>query len=224
MPYIAQWTLADGNPNLVAQVADGHWIVQPDGTIRNLDIGYDRLVALGDMSKWAQYEVTAELTIHSTDPDGSAVGIVAGFTGATGDNHGVPTVDQPRSGHPFTAAFTYANGRGTPARAEIYANTDRHPEQTLVTDATGTQLLSGVTYMFDAKVTNDTTTPDTAASGAATNDKTGSSLLQFKIWPRGSAEPTGWLLETHGDLNRGAVAILSNGADLGIGPVAVTPI
>jgi regulation of enolase protein 1 (concanavalin A-like superfamily) len=224
LPYVAQWTTADGNPNRVAQVADGHWVVQPDGTIRNVDIGYDRLVAMGDANTWGQYQVTAELTVNAMDPDGSAVGVIAGFTGATSDIHGVPSADQPRSGHPYTAAFTYANGRGTPARAEINANTDRHPEQTLATDTTGTTLLPGVAYMFEIRVTNDTTTSDTSANGVATNDKTGSSLLQFKIWPRGRAEPAGWLLQAHGDLNRGSVAILGHRADLSVGPVSITPV
>jgi regulation of enolase protein 1 (concanavalin A-like superfamily) len=221
LPYVAQWAAADGNPNRVAQVADGQWVVQPDGTIRNTDIGYDRLVTLGDAATWTQYEVTAELTVNSMDPDGSAVGVVAGFTGAAGDNHGVPTADQPRSGHPYTAAFTYANGRGTPARAEIYANSAAHPEQLLTADTTGTTLRAGVAYVFEVRVTNDTTTSDRSATGAATNDTRGSSLLQFKVWPRGTAEPSAWLLQAHGDLNRGSIAILSHRADLSVGTVSV---
>jgi regulation of enolase protein 1 (concanavalin A-like superfamily) len=214
LPYIAQWSAAGGDPNRVAQVADGHWVVQPDGTLRNVDIGYDRLVALGDANTWSQYQVTAALTVNAMDPDGSGVGIVAGFTGATDDIHGVPSLDQPRSGHPFTAAFIYANDRGQPTRPEIYANTNAHPEQALAIDNTGTHLTPGVAYMFEIRVTNE----------PATKIKKGDSLLQFKIWPRGTAEPTAWLLQTHGDPNRGAIAIVAHRADLSVGTVAITPI
>ncbi len=37
LPYTANWSQAGGNINSVAQVADGHWVIQPDGTIHNSD-------------------------------------------------------------------------------------------------------------------------------------------------------------------------------------------
>ncbi len=209
LPYTADWSTAGGNINSIAQVADGHWSIQPDGTIRNSDIGYDRLVTLGQASTWAQYQVTAQVTINSMDPDGAAVGLIAGWQGATDNLHGVVTSDQPRIGHPFPAAFLYDNSAGTARRVEIYANTDTHPEQTLLADTTGTQLTLGVAYTFKAQVTDNAT---------------GGSDFKFKVWKTGTTEPSAWLLQTSGDLSRGSIVLAAHRSDVDFGAVSVNPI
>ncbi len=188
LPYTADWSQAGGNPNTIAQVADGHWTVQADGTIRNSDIGYDRLVTLGQASSWTQYQGTAQVTINSMDADGAAIGIIAGFKGATSDLHGVQEPDQPRIGHPFPAAFLYDNDKGAAPKAEIYENTDAHQEQTLIKDASGLKLTLGTAYTFKWSVTDNTI---------------GGSLYKFKIWKTGTAEPSAWLLQANGELSSG---------------------
>jgi hypothetical protein len=208
LPYIVQWGPPGGSPNGVAQVADGHWVIQRDGTVRNLDIGYDRLITIGQASSWRQYDVTARVTINSMAPEGSAVGIVAGFSGATADEHGVPMPDQPQVGHPYPAAFIYSNDRAQPAKVRIYANTDVHPEQTLVADKTGTQLTWGVPYTFKVSVS------DNARGG---------SRFRVKVWKTGTVEPTTWLLQTDGDRSRGSIALVAHGSDVSFGTVAITP-
>ena len=187
VPYVAQWSPPGGDVNAVAQVADGHWVIQPGGTIHNLDFGFDRLVTIGDERAWKEYEATAQVTINAMDPDGSSVGLITGFQGATGDLHGFPTPDQPRIGHPFPAAFLYANQRGTAPRAEIYANTDTEPEQALAVDTTGFKMTPRTAYTFKISVT------DVNSAG---------SLFRFKAWKTGAAEPSGWMLQTDGDLAR----------------------
>jgi regulation of enolase protein 1 (concanavalin A-like superfamily) len=206
LPYTANWSTAGGNPNTIAQVADGDWVVQPDGTIRNRDIGYDRLVTIGQASTWAQYQGTAQVTINSLDPDGAAVGIVVGWKGATSDLHGVQTADQPGIGHPFPGAFLYGNDQGAAKRAQIYENTDAHPEQTLTADTSGLQLALGVAYTFKFSVTDNTI---------------GGSLYKFKIWKTGTTEPTAWLLQANGDLSRGSLVLAAHRADVDFGTVTL---
>ncbi len=207
LPYTANWANGAGNPNSIAQVADGHWVVQPDGTIRNTDIGYDRLVTIGQASTWTQYQGTVQVKINSIDPDGSAIGIIAGFKGATSDLHGIPTPDQPRIGHPFPAAFLYDNNQGAGSKAEIYANSDTHPEQTLTADSSGLTLTVGTTYTFKFSVTDNTI---------------GGSLYKFKIWKTGTTEPANWLLQTNSDLSRGSIVLAAHRADVNFGTVTLT--
>jgi regulation of enolase protein 1 (concanavalin A-like superfamily) len=208
LPYTADWSTAGGNPNAIAQVADGRWQIRPSGTLHNTDIGYDRLVTLGQASSWAQYEATAQVTINSMDPAGSAIGVIAGWQGATADLHGVPNYDQPRSGHPFPAAFLYDNGQGQSRKLEIYANTDQHPERTLVADTTGTQLTLGLSYTFKLRVTDN---------------GFGGSHFAFKVWRTGTTEPTSWLLQADGELSRGSIVLAAHRADVDFGQVTVSP-
>jgi regulation of enolase protein 1 (concanavalin A-like superfamily) len=208
LPYTADWTQAGGNVDNIAQVADGHWTVQGDGTIRNRDIGYDRLVTLGQADSWTQYQGTAQVTINSMDPDGAAIGIIAGFKGATSDLHGVQQPDQPRVGHPFPAAFLYDNDKGAAPKAEVYENTDAHQEQTLIKDASGLKLTLGVAYTFKFSVT------DNAIGG---------SLYKLKIWKTGTAEPGTWLLQANGELSRGSIVLAAHRSDVSFGTVTVSP-
>ena len=50
LPCTIDWSKV---PNLqsAAQVVDGKWEIQPDGTVRTLQTGYDRLLAIGDMNE-----------------------------------------------------------------------------------------------------------------------------------------------------------------------------
>ena len=208
LPYIAKWSPPRGDVNAVAQVVDGHWAIEPDGTVRNLDFGFDRLVTIGDASAWKEYEATAQVTVNAMDPGGAGVGLIVGFQGATGDLHGFPTPDQPRIGHPFPAAFLYANRRGAAPRAEIYANTDTEPERPLAVDTTGFRMTPGIAYTFKIDVTDD---------------DAGGSLFRFKFWQTGAPEPSGWMLQTHGDLARGSLVLVAHRADVAFGTVTVTP-
>ncbi len=204
LPYSINWSQSGGLVNNVAQVADGNWAVQGN-TARNLDIGYDRLITIGQASAWGEYEVTAQATIHSLDPGGSVMGIITGFQGATSDLHGMETPDQPRIGHPFPAGFFYGNDPGQPTQATLYTNTDAHPEEVLTSDP-GTHLNLGVTYTFKARVTDNSI---------------GGSLLQFKIWQTGTPEPTNWLLEHDAERSRGSVVLAVHRADVSFGAVNI---
>ena len=115
--------------------------------------------------------------------------------------------DQPQVGHPYPAAFIYSNDRGQPPKVRIYANTDLHPEQTLIADKSGTQLTLGVQYTFKISV----------------SEIHGGSRFRFKVWKTGTAEPTTWLLQTNGDPSRGSIALIAHGSEVSFGSIAITP-
>lgn len=61
LPYRVEWEKVSEVQQAVT-VVDGVW-VKTGATISPYEIGYDRLLALGDMS-WTDYEVTVPITIH----------------------------------------------------------------------------------------------------------------------------------------------------------------
>ena len=65
LPYSIRWDEVE-NIQEVAQVVDGHWIINENG-LHNLDVYYDRVVAIGD-SSWHNYEVSTTVTFHGFTP------------------------------------------------------------------------------------------------------------------------------------------------------------
>ncbi|MEM9215757.1 MAG: tandem-95 repeat protein [Cyanobacteria bacterium P01_F01_bin.150] len=103
--YSVDWSTA-GSIQDVAQVVDGKWAIEADG-LRISEPGYDRLVAIGDVS-WTDYEVTVPITIHSMR-NTSGIGIAVRWTGHT-DN---PVSGfQPKTGwQPLGAIGWFRNRR-----------------------------------------------------------------------------------------------------------------
>ncbi|SFE78909.1 cadherin-like domain-containing protein, partial [Roseivivax sediminis] len=92
----------------VVQVVDGTWAIGPDG-VRPVDLGYDRLLVVGD-SGWDNYRLETTVTTHdleNVDPlgrDGGAFAIGMLWGGHTDDP--IPDL-QPKSGWHPGAAFFY---------------------------------------------------------------------------------------------------------------------
>ena len=61
LPFAIDWSQVSQIQD-VAHVADGLWSIA-DGTVSPLEIGYDRLLTIGDMH-WRDYEVTVPITVH----------------------------------------------------------------------------------------------------------------------------------------------------------------
>ena len=85
LPYTANWG-ALGSIQAGAQVVDGLWAIN-GGRLETVAPGYDRLVAIGDMS-WTNYEVTVPVTVLSLNTagwgspsNGAGVGLIARWTG-----------------------------------------------------------------------------------------------------------------------------------------------
>jgi hypothetical protein len=207
--YSVNWSTA-ANINSVAQVVDGNWAIEPNGTVENLDSGYDRLIDLGDMTTWQNYEATVQVTIDSLPANGGPfdIGPIMGWQGHTNYGDG----QQPPDGHPFDAAFAYGNDTGNQDALEIYANSPNHHESILAKDTSPNpmQLTVRTTYTFEIEATLN--------SGGTTSE------YSFKVWQTGTTEPSTWNLQAAGDPNQGSLLLweYGYGATVSYGPVTVT--
>jgi len=82
-PYDIDWSLltADEDIQNVAQIVDGKWTLTGTG-IRIVEPGYDRLVAVGDRT-WINYEATVPVTVHATNDENWAAGLLFRWDGHT---------------------------------------------------------------------------------------------------------------------------------------------
>ncbi len=79
LPHTIHWKDA-GTIDQVAQVVNGWWTFDREG-IRVVEVGYDRIIALGDI-RWKDYEVSVPVTIHRFQAtDAGGVGIVVRWQG-----------------------------------------------------------------------------------------------------------------------------------------------
>jgi hypothetical protein len=211
LPYTVDWSTVT-NISDVAQIVDGKWQLQPDGSVRTMEVGYDRLIAIGDMNTWSNYEVTAEVTINTVDCMDFGIGIVTGWKGHSTIQFGQALPDQPRTGHVFTGLGWWMNEvpaipKGSIAAEEIYNNTVLHPETVLA--GQNRFLTLGLKYIFKFRVD-----PNGASS----------SLYSLKMWPASLPEPASWDLQAVGELNQGSILLASHKGDVSYGRVTIVPV
>jgi hypothetical protein len=210
LPYSIDWSQVT-NISDVAQVVDGQWAIQPDGTVRTMQTGYDRLIALGDVT-WTNYQITAEITFNSFDCFDFGAGLFVGWTGNTySSNSSVPQPDQPRTGHPFfgNGGYSTLSGTGTPSALNIYANSPNFHEKVLAQDTSGWKPTLGVKYIMKFAVQR--------------NSNNTSSTYYLKIWPANATEPSSWNLQAQGDASTGAALIGSFRTDVSFGKITIVP-
>jgi conserved repeat domain len=222
---IPNWSQVSNIQNVV-QVIDGKWKRQSDGTIRTDQVGYDRLLTLGNMSTWQNYAVSAEFTLHfisdanipspanHNDSD-CGIGILVGWKGHTNTPPpNWPTsgpVAQPNFGHPFPAIGWYSSAGGKGLVLQMYENTPTHPEREVVYQPSAKPpLLFETKYVFKMQVQRHT--------------GKNSSRYSFKAWPASTTEPTNWTLQFDGDLGQGSVVLAAHRSDVSIGAVNVSPV
>ena len=201
LPYSIDWSKVT-NISDVAQVVDGRWAIQPDGTVRTMESGYDRLIAFGDVT-WTDYQITAEMTLNSADcMVRGGESLVVGWTGNTYGDPLALQPDQPTTGHPFFGQ----GGYGPMGGLQIYANSPNYPETTLIQD-TSVTLVLGVKYIMKFAVQRN---PDNT-----------SSEYFLKVWPATATEPSSWNLQAKGDASTGAALFGTFRADVSFGKITV---
>jgi len=196
LPYSVDWSTVTTIEE-VAQVVDGLWELTPGGAVRTTIPGYDRLIAMGDMS-WDDYEVTVPITLHSA-PSNLGTGILLRWNGHT--DYPISGT-QPKSGYlPLGAICWYRSGR-----LELYGN-----DGDIL--ATSSRTLSlDVAYMFKARVE---TIPGVGG------------LYSLKVWEEGQPEPSGWDItgqEQLTDPQAGSMMLISHQADASFGNVTINPV
>jgi hypothetical protein len=206
-PYNIDWRRVD-NVQDVAQVVDGLWTIEADG-LRPVRLGYDRLVAVGDIS-WNDYEVTVPITIHKAEPlydsvsNGASVFVVTRWQG-----HRVWDDSQPAYGWwPLGAAGTVSWLTESETKLQLAGN----KVFILDEDTSGRQLQFEVPYNFKIRAE---TIPGYA------------SLYSFKVWEANQPEPVEWNLKGQQrlwDPMYGSVLLVAHHVDATFGNITVMPL
>ncbi|HVR78117.1 MAG TPA: hypothetical protein VMS99_06945 [Acidimicrobiia bacterium] len=207
LPFAVDWSTSSNLLDAVEPM-EGRWSVD-GGMARPTQFGYDRLVALGDIT-WTDYEVTVPITLHTIDPigdgyqspsNGPALGLGVRWSGHSGTK-------QPRQDYFPAGAFAWYRWRSTSQRFELIGNESKYVDR-----APGTyNFLEGQTFMHKVRV-------HTGADGRAT--------YQFKAWEASTAEPADWLLEITTDAtdpDGGSIVLIAHEVDASFGNVTVTPV
>ena len=187
----------------VAQIVDGKWSLENDG-VRSIEPGYDRLVAIGDLS-WDNYEATVEATLNAPIERLQApiIGLAIRWTG-----HYDWDGQQPRLGwHPLGALMAYI------WLHDFYwglATWESDGVQSLGTGVTPAPQV-GVTYILKMR---------------AEPLPSGDIEYSFKMWPKGQAEPSVWGISYISDQSPvgGSLLVVAHYVDVTIGNVAIVPV
>ena len=208
LPYEANWDSITPINDL-AQITDGKWAYDSQkGGIRPVEVGYDRMIAIGDMA-WENYEAVTEITIHGVDEggylppsNGPGIGLIFRWNGHTDDP--VPNW-QPKTGWlPLGAIGWYHWQLDHSARLEILGN-----DGSTAIDTSGRTLNLDTSYFFKFRV-----------------EKTGNGpLYSLKVWQVNEMEPPVWDLSFIGaaeDPQFGSLVLLTHHVDATFGKVTVT--
>ena len=206
LPYVADWSGA-ASISQVAQVVDGNWAIV-NGELEPVSLGYDRTVAIGDMS-WTDYEVTVPITIHGIDPAGfrwpsgsPGLGLVMRWQGHYDWDGSQPTYGW----YPIGGTAWYAwNSDGT-------NSLDLEGNNSAISPIESRTLAVGTTYIWKVRCQ---TQPG------------GGTLYSLKIWQEGTPEPAAWELQGYGpsdELTAGSLLIVAHHVDASFGTVTITPL
>lgn len=204
LPYSTSWSTATAVPDQ-AHVIDGEWSVSGN-TISPDDVGYDRLVAIGDRT-WTNYEVTVPVTLLSLEPlyqspsNGAALGLLVNWQG-----HVAVGQEQPRRGYEPLGA--YASFRWNTNGTNRWQLLGSYGQPQMGTATPAWQV--GETYVLKVR-------SESVPTG---------SRFSFKYWPASGTEPVPWsqtIVDTDTS-NSGSVVLLAHHVDAAFGDVTVVPI
>ncbi|MFZ3382517.1 MAG: SdrD B-like domain-containing protein, partial [Candidatus Methanoperedens sp.] len=201
--YIINWS-KETNIQDAAQIVDGLWIKEAN-SIRPGIIGYDRMIAIGDMT-WNDYEITVPITINTPldslySHGGPNFGIIMRWQG-----HYDWLNKQPRIAWSPIGALGYyiwvqsVNGY----RLQIIGNN----MEVIANDISGTQLNVNVPYLFKMRAqTNGTIT-----------------RYSLKVWQQDMDESTAVTISGNGpsgELKNGSFTLNAHNSDVSFGNVTI---
>ncbi len=208
LPYTINWSTVAAIQD-VAQIVDGKWQLTPQG-VRPIEIGYDRLVDIGDVS-WSDYEITVPVTVNALDTGydwsqgpsfGPAVGVLLRW-----DGHDDWDGTQPTWGWwPMGSFGMHRWTAGGEEALQIMGN-----EGTLEAEDTSRTMAIGDTYVYKMRVESN-------SLGAR---------YSLKVWNDSVPEPAGWDLtdqEGLSDPQTGSVLLVAHHVNATFGNVAIFPI
>jgi hypothetical protein len=186
------------------QIVDGVWDIGIDGRIRNTQMGYDRAFLIGDTNISGSYDVATEFVLHGYNSEGWAFGAASGWLGHTLDNYGYPDPSQPYIGHPFPAWGVIGTDSTGTDSYRIYENFVPLYETELSDNNTARAVALEAPYMYHYRVT--------ANSDGLTNHNS------LNVWPKGTTEPTQWMVEADTPTQAGSILFDAHNVDVSIGP------
>jgi hypothetical protein len=205
------WSGGHAGIDDAVQVVDGRWAIT-GGEAATVEIGYDRALAIGDVS-WTDYEVTVPVRFLGFDDPGTpqSGAPLIGF-GLRWQGHGVVAGAQPNWGFRGAGAYAWYQARptsegGPRIRVEGHDSDGNGQREPIV--SFGMTLQQAQQYIFKARV-------DTIPGGAR---------YQFKVWQQGQPEPAYQLsIEEPDGPSSGSILLLAHHFDVRFGDVTVTSV
>ena len=213
LPYTANWSALSG-VQAGAQVVDGRWAIA-NGRLENVVPGYDRLVAIGDVS-WTDYEVTVPVTVKSLNSaewgppsNGAGVGFIVHWQGHYDTGSGA----QPLEGWRRFGALAWH--RWAPNGSTVFEMRGNGGGSGDIIASRADQTIQlNTPYIFKMSV---------QAAGIAGSPST----YRFKFWPVGEPEPVAWYMTASGNAGEppsGSILLVAHQAMVSFGNVTVDPI
>lgn len=206
LPLQTNWADAESVVDQI-QVVDGKWEIQGD-VVRTLEVGYDRVLAIGDRS-YENYEIVFPFVLHGIDKEGAynnvsgtpGLGMTVGWTGHYAVGNETPFWGYwPSTGE---AALKW----DTPEEVSLgVAGNDNQPQS----------YTGSVRLPFETKLWM-------RARVERTDD---GPRISLRAWADGSEEPKGWaasVVEDDGP-EAGSVAVVAHHVDVSIGDIVMEPL
>lgn len=219
MPYAIDWSGLTA-PTDGAQIVDGNWVLEGDTlTLGNLDVGYDRLAVLGDVT-WESYEALVPFTVNGIHEDaddpasfGPGIGVMMHWNGHndTKDASAQPLIGFVQNGDadptPLGSILWWRDPKSGGGRLQITDHYGAEAEK----DESFT-LVDNTEYMLRTRAI-------VGASGVT---------YSMKMWKSSDEEPADWsLVYVAGtddfEPQSGALILVSHEVDASYGNVIVTP-
>jgi hypothetical protein len=215
LPFTVRWEA--GRWPRGVQIVDGLWDVR-GGCAVPVEIGYDRVLALGDMA-WQDYEVRVPVTMYGRAADcyaqpsfGYAVGFVVRWCGHHDQGADAFCSGQPRYAWYPAGALAVMRGRHGEPQSLCLNGYDGMKPLAAQSLAEEDEIPLGVPHVLSLSVASQ---------------RSGPSHYVFRVWPEDGDEASAWTLEGDGqeeELTRGAVVIFSHHTACAFGPVEVRPL
>ena len=202
LPIETDWATAESVTDEI-QIVDGKWTIE-GGTLRNLDVGYDRVFTIGDRSM-TDYEVTFPFVVHKVDEEGfnsvsgtPALGFTLGWTG-----HYAVGNETPFWGYwPSTGTASFVWDSVDEAGLKVAGNEDA-PQA--LTPAVRLPLATPLRLRVRVERIDD------------------GSRISMRVWADGAEEPGGWavsVVEDNGP-EAGSIAVVAHHVDVSFGDIVV---
>jgi hypothetical protein len=202
LPYTIDWASVVEVSD-VAQIVDGNWLQEAAG-LRTVQTGYDRLVAIGDLS-WTNYEALMEFTLNAPANRLGApiIGLLMRWTG-----HYDWDGQQPRIGwHPMGALLAYA------WLPDPYTGLMAWTSNGSTTQGPGTtpEPAVGVPHLMKMR---------------GEELPNGDIMYSVKMWPSAEVEPAAWghTYTSSTSPPSGSLVVVAHNTDITIGDVSIVAV